>query len=137
MIIDDYAHHPTEIDATIDSAKTGWVMNKLIIIFQPHLYSRTKIFYKEFSKALSKADIIFLTDIYPSREKKITGVSSELILDQMDRNNTFLLSKKQIIHQVSKIVEEGDMIIIMGAGDIRDITDSVYDKIEMESSIEG
>ena len=137
MIVDDYAHHPTEIDVTINSARNGWKINKLIIIFQPHLYSRTKTFYKEFSKILSKADIVFLTDIYPSREKPISGVDSKLILDEMNSENSFLLNKEETILEASKISEPGDMIIIMGAGDIKDITDLVYNKIEIGASVEG
>jgi len=137
IIIDDYAHHPTEIDATISCARAGWEINKLILIFQPHLYSRTKMFYKEFANILSKADMVFLTDIYPSREKPIDGVNSKLISDNMDLDKTFLLSKEEIVKKVSKKTNEGDMIIIMGAGDVTDITNLVYKQIEMKVSNEA
>jgi len=131
-IVDDYAHHPSEINATIASAKSGWDINNLIIVFQPHLYSRTKEFYKEFSSALSDADIVLLTDIYPSREEKIDGVNSELILDRLKSEGSLLIAKDDIPKKLVEISNKDDMIIIMGAGDISDITDSVYNKIEKE-----
>ena len=137
MIVDDYAHHPTEVDATIKSARAGWKLNKLIVIFQPHLYSRTKIFYKEFANILSKADMVFLTDIFPSREKPVEGVDSNLIFNNMELNKKFLLSKKEIINKVSKVTSNGDMVIVMGAGDIKDLTDLIYKQIEMENTFEG
>tara|TARA_Y100001968_G_scaffold15374_2_gene12378 strand:- start:376 stop:1761 length:1386 start_codon:yes stop_codon:yes gene_type:complete len=137
MIVDDYAHHPTEVDATIKSARAGWKLNKLIVIFQPHLYSRTKIFYKEFANILSKADIVFLTDIFPSREKPVEGVNSNLIFNNMELNKKFLLSKKEITNKVSKVTSDGDMVIVMGAGDIKDVTDLIYKQIEMENTFEG
>jgi len=129
-IVDDYAHHPSEISATIDSAKSGWDINNLIVVFQPHLYSRTKEFYKEFSDVLSNVDTVLLTDIYPSREEKIKGVNSELILNRLRCSNSFLIPKNNIPQKLSEISSDNDMIIVMGAGDIRDITDNIYDEIE-------
>ena len=130
IIIDDYAHHPSEIEATIKSAISGWDLNRLIIVFQPHLYSRTQTFYKEFSKALSKADIVLLTEIYPSREKKIKGVKSKMIFDELKKVEAYLLDKTEIPKKISKIVKDNDMIIIMGAGDIRSIIPEIYKKIK-------
>ena len=129
-LVDDYAHHPSEIDATIKAARSGWDLNKLIIVFQPHLYSRTKEFQNQFSKILSKADIVVLTDIYPGREEKIEGVSSELILRDLLCDSSFLVTKNDIPSKVVEVCSENDMIIVMGAGDIRNITDSIYRKIE-------
>lgn len=76
MYIDDYAHHPREIEATLKSVREIWPDKKLKVIFQPHLYSRTNDFYKEFGKSLSLADEVELLDIYPAREKPIPGVTS-------------------------------------------------------------
>jgi len=129
-IVDDYAHHPSEIDATILAAKSGWNINNLIIIFQPHLYSRTKNFYEEFSKSLSAADIVILTDIYPAREKKIEGVNSEMILDNLNTVDSFVYSKEDIPRKLIDIVDDNDMIIVMGAGDIKSITSDIYNQIE-------
>jgi len=80
MVVDDYAHHPTEVQATISAAKNGWD-KRVIAIFQPHLYSRTRDFYKEFAKALNESDVVYITDVYPARELPIEGVSGELICD--------------------------------------------------------
>jgi len=129
-IVDDYAHHPAEINATIASAKSGWEINNLILVFQPHLYSRTKEFYKEFSNALSDADIVLLTDIYPSREEKIDGINSGLILDRLKSKYSFLINRDEIPKKLAEISRKDDMIIIMGAGDIRDITDNIYNEIK-------
>ena len=101
-------------------------MNNLIVVFQPHLYSRTKEFQKEFSEVLSKADIVILTDIYPAREKKIKGVNSNLILDKIVGSKSFLVRKDEVAKKISSICSNDDMIIVMGAGDIRNITDDIY-----------
>ena len=128
-IVDDYAHHPSEVDATINTALAGWSLNNLIVVFQPHLYSRTKEFQKEFSEVLSKADIVILTDIYPAREKKIKGVNSNLILDKIVGSKSFLVRKDEVAKKISSICSNDDMIIVMGAGDIRNITDDIYNEI--------
>ena len=130
LIIDDYAHHPSEIKATIRAAKSGWDLNKLIIVFQPHLYSRTKTFYKEFAYALSEADIIIITEIYPSREKKIKGVNSEMIFNELDDIEAYLLDREDIAEKISKIISHDDMIIVMGAGDIKQIIPDIYNEIK-------
>ena len=78
LIVDDYAHHPSEIKATISSAKAGW-NRRIIAVFQPHLFTRTKEFFKQFAEALKIADIVIISEIYGAREKPIKGVTSELI----------------------------------------------------------
>ncbi len=117
LFIDDYAHHPSEIAATLDAAKSGWSDSRIIAVFQPHLYSRTQDFAKEFAQALEMADIAIVTDIYPAREKAIPGVTSGLILN----------SSEKIIHQpnISDVhaflkpkLQSGDLLITLGAGDI-------------------
>ena len=130
LIIDDYAHHPSEIKATIRTAKSGWDLNKLIVVFQPHLYSRTKTFYKEFAYALSEADTIIITEIYPSREKKIKGVNSEMIFNEFDDVEAYLLDREDIAEKISKIISHDDMIIVMGAGDIKEIIPDIYNEIK-------
>ena len=129
-IVDDYAHHPAEIEATINSAISGWDINNLIIIFQPHLYSRTQSFYKEFSKVLSKADIVLMTEIYGAREIPIKGISSEMIINQINDTETYLLKKNEVTKQIINVCDRNDMIIVMGAGDIRNETEKIYIAIE-------
>ena len=121
FVVDDYAHHPTEVKATIDAAKNGWG-KRLICVFQPHLFSRTRDFYKDFANSLYKSDIIIITDIYPAREKQIDGVTSKLILDelsQLGHNETYHLESLNSLNNIlGEIVQSEDMVITMGAGDI-------------------
>ncbi|MEJ2055159.1 MAG: cyanophycin synthetase [Calditrichaceae bacterium] len=121
LIVDDYAHHPTEVRATLKSAKTGWD-SKIIAAFQPHLYTRTRDFYKEFAKALAIADICIICDVYPAREEKIPGVSGEIIARALKKNghkNTiYIENKDDIPEQAQKLLKPGNMFISMGAGDI-------------------
>ena len=122
MIIDDYAHHPIEVSETIKAARNGW-NRRIISIFQPHLFSRTKSFHKQFAIALEQSDIIIITDIYPAREKPINGVTSKLILDHLKHfeNIFYVPNKKEIPNMIYDIIEENDIIITMGAGDINSI----------------
>jgi len=123
MLIDDYAHHPIEVQETIKATKNGWD-RRIISVFQPHLYSRTKIFYKEFARALNKSDIVIITDIYPAREQPILGVTSKLIINEInDSKNTFYIpNKDDIPKKISEIYnEDKDIVIIMGAGNINTI----------------
>jgi len=132
FIVDDYAHHPSEIEATIGAAKSSWNLNKLIVVFQPHLYSRTKNFYKEFADVLSNADIVIITEIYPSREEKIAGVDSKMIFNKLDdKIESYLLRKTEVAKKIPKIISRNDdtMIIVMGAGDIRNIVPDIESAI--------
>lgn len=121
IIVDDYAHHPTEVLATINAAKNGW-NKKLVSVFQPHLFSRTRDFYKEFAKSLFISDYIIITDIYPAREKPIKGITSNLIIDelkQLGHSKTHYLNDLEKLNQLlDTIVTPDDMVITMGAGNI-------------------
>jgi len=121
MVVDDYAHHPTEVEATLRAAKQGWD-RRLVAVFQPHLFSRTQEFFREFATALQIADVIIITDIYPAREEPIPGVTSALIV------NECLSHSKEKCHYVpdlddlekllDHISKPNDMIITLGAGSI-------------------
>ena len=118
QFIDDYAHHPSELEATLLAARSGWSDSRIIAVFQPHLYSRTRDFAQEFAAALELADIAILTDIYPARELPIPGVTSELIL-QSGTEKIQLLSGIEEVHQfLSPRLQSNDLVITMGAGDI-------------------
>ncbi len=120
-VIDDYAHHPTEIKATLAGAKAGW-RRRVVCVFQPHLYSRTRDFYDEFGRAFFNADVLVLTDVYPAREEPIQGVSGELIVHAArefgHKQVHYVPDKKNVPAFLMKIKQPGDMIITMGAGDI-------------------
>jgi UDP-N-acetylmuramate--alanine ligase len=120
-IVDDYAHHPTEIKATLAGVKAGW-RRRVVCVFQPHLYSRTRDFYDEFGRSFFNADVLVLTDVYPAREEPIQGVSGELIANAGrevgHKQVHYVPDKKNVPEFLMKIKQEGDIIITMGAGDI-------------------
>ena len=120
-VVDDYAHHPTEIKATLAAAKAGW-RRRVISVFQPHLYSRTRDFVDEFGRAFFNADILVVTDVYPAREEPIQGVNGELIANAAKefghKHVHYVPEKKDVPEFLMSIVRPGDMVITMGAGDI-------------------
>ena len=120
-VVDDYAHHPTEIRATLSGAKAGW-RRRVICVFQPHLYSRTRDFYDEFGRSFFNADILVVTDVYPAREEPIQGVSGELIAHAAKefghKQVHYVPDKNEVPEFLATIVQPGDIVITMGAGDI-------------------
>ena len=120
-IVDDYAHHPTEIATTLKAAKQT-KPKRLICVFQPHRYSRTKLLREEFGNAFADADLLILTDIYAAGEAPIEGVDGSTILKEVTKatgqNVTYLEDRRDIAQYLSSIVEEGDLVITMGAGDV-------------------
>jgi UDP-N-acetylmuramate--alanine ligase len=120
-ILDDYAHHPTEIAATLSAARDSFPARRLVVAFQPHLFSRTRDFAQDFANALAGADAIFLTEIYPSREQPIAGVTSSLIADRIPDSGGHLTWRGQradLAPALAAAVRDGDLVIVMGAGDI-------------------
>lgn len=122
IVIDDYAHHPTEVKASIEGARNGWKERRLVAVFQPHLYSRTQQMYKEFGLSFFDAEVLVVTDVYPSREEPIEGVTGKLIADTAKeyghRDVYYVEDKTQLPEKLSEIVKDGDIVITMGAGDI-------------------
>lgn len=116
IYIDDYAHHPEEINGFVNSVKHIYPDKKILGIFQPHLYSRTKDFAGEFANSLDLLDEIILLPIYPAREKAIEGVTSKLIFDKIKTNNKSYCSKEELIEKINSA--NFDIILTMGAGDI-------------------
>jgi len=120
-VIDDYAHHPTEIRVSLDGARAVGA-RRIIAIFQPHLYTRTRDFYREFGRSFSGSDVLVVTDIYPAREEPIPGVTGELIAGAArksgHRNVVYIEDKGKIAGYVADIVSAGDLVITFGAGDI-------------------
>lgn len=116
VLIDDYAHHPTEISAAVSAARTLYPDRKLGLVFQPHLYTRTRDFALGFSTALNAGDALWLLDIYPAREKPISGVTSKMILDRVDLSDKWLVTKDQLVESVCQ--SDCEVILMLGAGDI-------------------
>ena len=116
MFIDDYAHHPTEINAVHQAVREMYPSQKVAVVFQPHLYSRTKDFVDDFASSLSQFDAAFLLEIYPARELPISGITSSWLLEKIKSPVKKLISKSDI---ASEIIKLGYPIFItLGAGDI-------------------
>ncbi|MBI5746549.1 MAG: UDP-N-acetylmuramate--L-alanine ligase [Nitrospirae bacterium] len=135
MIIDDYGHHPTEIKATLKAAKTGWD-RRLIAIFQPHRYTRTRDLLKEFATSFYDADILIITEIYPAGELPIEGISGlklfELIRGYGHKKIIYIPQKGEIAEKVVPILRKGDMVITLGAGDIWKVGPEILAKLPDE-----
>ncbi len=122
IVIDDYAHHPTEVQATLKAARNGWKDRRVVAVFQPHLYSRTRDLYQDFGSSFFDAEVCVITDVYPSREEPIEGVDGKLIADSAKeyghRQVHYVEDKQDLPEKLKEIVQAGDVIITMGAGDI-------------------
>jgi UDP-N-acetylmuramate--alanine ligase len=116
VYIDDYAHHPKEIDACINSVRKMYPERKITGIFQPHLFSRTRDFAREFARSLSRLDALILLDIYPAREEPMEGVDAGLILDQAELTDKVLISKEQLLPLLQE--RQPELLLTLGAGDI-------------------
>ena len=116
-VVDDYGHHPTEIRVTLQAAKNFATKGRVIVIFQPHRYSRTAAFTKEFAEALSIADQVYLLEVYSAGENPIPGVTSKSISDLIP-GAIYNPSMIEVVAEVSKLAKSGDLIITLGAGDV-------------------
>jgi len=123
VLIDDYAHHPTEINAVVESVKEMYPNESVLAVFQPHLYSRTNDFADDFALSLSKFDKLILLDIYPARELPIEGVTSQWLLNKIDLRDKKLSSKENLIQNIIK--SQAKIIVIIGAGDIGELVDPI------------
>jgi UDP-N-acetylmuramate--alanine ligase len=130
VYVDDYAHHPEELKMLLSSAKSLFPNKKLSIIFQPHLFTRTRDFVDGFAESLDIADEVILLDIYPARELPITGITSQIILDKMSMNNKHILTKQGAMAWVE--ASSFDIIITAGAGDIDTMIEPIKEKLLMK-----
>ena len=128
VYIDDYAHHPTEINAVHQAIRELYPNEKVLAVFQPHLFSRTKDFADEFARSLSQFDDILLLDIYPARELPIEGITSEWLLEKIDNPNKKLIQKSELITEILKT--KNKIIVTIGAGDIGEMVFDVKKALE-------
>ena len=128
VYIDDYAHHPNEIEACLYSVKQLFPGKKITVIFQPHLFSRTSDFMDDFASSLSKVDELILLEIYPARELPIEGISSNALLNRIDCTNKILVSKEELIPELENRILE--VVLTMGAGDIDRLVDPIKDMLD-------
>lgn len=137
MVIDDYAHHPTEINVTLEGIRNGWD-RRLVAVFQPHLYSRTRDFYAEFGRSFLNSDIFICTDVYPAREKPIEGINGEMIANTArsfgHKHVYYEPDKTKIPVLLKKITKKNDIVITMGAGDIWKFGEKFIDLLKNKDS---
>ncbi|GAH60680.1 unnamed protein product, partial [marine sediment metagenome] len=133
MIIDDYAHHPTEIIATLEAAKRGWKRRR-VVVFQPHRFSRLSLLMESFAAAFTDADVLITTEIYAAGEKPIAGVSGRALYQKIKqsghKNVFFEHNMKNIPPLVGKVAQSGDLILVLGAGNIYKIIPDIIKTLE-------
>ncbi|MDR3306472.1 MAG: UDP-N-acetylmuramate--L-alanine ligase [Endomicrobium sp.] len=117
MVIDDYGHHPTEVATAIKAVKGFWPKRRIVVLFQPHRYTRTQNLFEEFGKSFSDADIVKVLDIYPAGEKPIKGVNSDLILKSLKKNKSNA-ERFSDLKTFLSILSDGDIVLTLGAGDV-------------------
>jgi UDP-N-acetylenolpyruvoylglucosamine reductase len=118
LVVDDYGHHPTEIKATLSAVKSRWPKRRLVVLFQPHRFTRTKILCKEFAQSLAQVEKLLLLPIYSAGEKPIPGVSSKSIARHLKKKNFHLFLEKPELEILAKELNPGDVLLTLGAGDV-------------------
>jgi UDP-N-acetylmuramate--alanine ligase len=125
IIVDDYAHHPTEIRATLTAARRGYPERRIVALFQPHLYSRTRDFWREFAQSLLVADVALVAPIFAAREEPMPGVTARLIADASKEIEFLELTNEQIVDDLRRRLRPNDLFITMGAGDVHEIGEAL------------
>jgi UDP-N-acetylmuramate--alanine ligase len=137
MIIDDYGHHPAEIEATLDAAQRGFD-RRVVVAFQPHRYTRTQALFEEFTRAFNKADVLVVTGVYPAGEKPIEGATSEALTDAIRAHGhhavELVADKRNVTRKLLEIVKPGDLVIALGAGDINASARDLAAALDAETS---
>ncbi len=129
-LIDDYAHHPTEIEAIFDAIKTGWPDRRLVVVYQPHRYTRLRDLFEDFSQILSQADCLLVLDVYSAGEEPITGADSRSLCRAIRSRGlvapVFVEDKETVPDVLSSLLEENDLLLTLGAGDIGSLSKQLY-----------
>jgi UDP-N-acetylmuramate--alanine ligase len=132
LVLDDYAHHPTEIRATVAAVKEGWG-RRFIVLFQPHRFSRTRDLMDDFAVSFDGVDALFVTEIYPAGEDPIDGVNGTRLVEQIKRTNlsavSFVAESEAMVDQVLPMLREGDVVLTMGAGDIWKVGQTLMERL--------
>jgi len=131
VFIDDYAHHPTEINALHQAVREMYPEKKVTVIFQPHLFSRTRDFANEFAESLAQFDALILLEIYPAREEPIAGVTSSWLLDKIQNDQKQLIAKEHLIDHVATL--DTDVLVTVGAGDIGAEVEKIKNRLTVEN----
>ena len=138
LLVDDYAHHPTEVEATLTAAARGWADRRIVAVFQPHLYSRTQDLADEFARAFYDADVLVLTDVFPAREEPIPGVTGEMVALKArqfgHRDVHYVQDKADLPAELAALTRPGDLVLTMGAGDVWRYGDAFLESLTLEAS---
>lgn len=133
-VVDDYAHHPTEVQASLSALRTKFAGRKIRVVFQPHLYSRTAPLVADFAQALSLADEVVLTDIYPAREDPMPGMSSALIAEKVAKPCRYVPNRHLLPRLVAGWTSKGDVVVGMGAGNISEFAPALIEELNRKSA---
>ena len=122
MLVDDYGHHPTEVDVTIHAARNGWQDKRLVMIFQPHRYSRTRDLYDDFANVLEQVDVLLMLDVYSAGEKPIAGADGRALCRTIRSRGKidpiFVSDSTTLPSVLANVLQDGDLVLTQGAGDI-------------------
>ena len=133
-VVDDYGHHPTEIRATLSAIKQAWPEKRLVVLFQPHRYTRTQGLFKEFQTCFHRADYLVMTDIYAASEKPIEGVTSEVLLEATvrhgQRHTRYVPRVEEMAAELLPMLEEGDLVLTLGAGNIVKVGEELLELLD-------
>ncbi len=135
VVVDDYAHHPAEIAATLSTLREIHPERRLVAVFQPHLFSRTRDFAEAFGTALAEADVLWVTDVYPAREAPIEGVSGEMLVRTalaaagVDAPVRYHAELDGLADAVAEELRDGDVVVTMGAGSVEDVGPALLDRL--------
>ena len=133
-VVDDYGHHPTEILATLQAAKSGSGGRRTVVVFQPHRYSRTKELMEEFALCFNNADVLFVTDIYAASESPIEGITAEVLTENIrkygHKNATYIGDLENAADKVLPVLQENDLVVTLGAGTITRLSDEILEKLK-------
>ena len=129
MLVDDYGHHPTEIKATLEAATNAWSERRIVVVFQPHRYTRTRDLFEDFSKVLSKADALIVTEIYSAGEEHIAGADGRALCAAIRArgsvNPVFVEDLKDLNNSIIDVISKGDVLLTLGAGSIGSIAEKL------------
>ncbi len=139
LILDDYAHHPTEIKATIAALRQAYPSRRLVVLFQPHRYSRTKALFDEFTKAFDQVDLLLLTEIYAASEAPLPGVTGERLYQALRKRREaetyFSENKELLLARTLSLVQPGDLVVTMGAGDIYRVGEALAQELGLRKEV--
>ena len=129
LLVDDYGHHPTEVAATIKAARNGWPQQRLVLIFQPHRYSRTRDLYEEFVDVLAEVDTLILLDVYPAGETQINGADSRSLAHSLrqrgQKDIVFVSDQEQLLTLLGNVIQPHDFVITQGAGNVGQLAQTI------------